>query len=247
MIRLKNFRILLIAIAFLGLNSGLIAQFTGGGRLGVNLSNLRGSSVENNSMHVGYNIGAFANYAMEDVISGDFGEMFSIQAELSIQTKGATLDFPGKDSEGIDTIVATKQTFTYVQIPVLAKISFGDPRGITGFGEIGAYGAPLFGLTLDGEKTYDHDNDGNTEAPTDERKYRDEYSGFDYGLVVGAGVNIPFGGRKSPWHAFGNVRYSLGLANIGEFKEKTAPELEAYLKDVKTSTISILFGIGYKF
>jgi len=243
MIQLKNFRILLIAIAFLGLNSGIIAQFTGGGRLGVNLSNLRGSSVENNSMLIGYNIGAFANFAMEDAISGDFGEMFSIQAELSIQTKGATLDFPIANAEGTIDTMAVKQSFTYVQIPILAKLTFGDPRGITGFGEVGAYGAPLFGLTVDGKKSYDHDND----PSTDKRKYRDEYSGFDYGFVVGAGVNIPFGGRKSPWHAFGNVRYSLGLANIGEFKEKTPPELEAYLKDVKTSTISILFGIGYKF
>ena len=94
MIRVKKFKVFLIAIAFLGLNSGAIAQITGGGKVGVNLSNLRGSSVENSEMLIGYNIGIFANYAMDDLISGDFGEMFSIQAELSVQQKGATLDFP---------------------------------------------------------------------------------------------------------------------------------------------------------
>ncbi len=243
MIRINKLRILLIAIAFLGLNSGLIAQFTGGGRVGVNLSSLRGSSVKNNSMMVGYNIGIFANYAMDDVISGNFGEMFSIQVELSAQTKGGTLDYPVINNEGIIDTMAVNQNFTYVQVPILAKFSFGDPKGITGFGEVGAFGAPLFGLSQDGKKTYDHDND----PGTDERKYRDEYSGFDYGVVFGAGVNIPFGGRKSPWHAFGNARYSLGLANIGEFKDKTMPELEGYLSDVKTSAITLLVGIGYKF
>lgn len=243
MIRFKKLRILLIAIAFLGLNAGLIAQFTGGGRAGVNLSSLRGSSVENSSMIVGYNIGIFANYAMDEVIRSDFGEMFSIQVEVSAQTKGASLDYPVIDSEGIVDTVAVKQNFTYVPIPILAKLSFGDPKGITGFGEAGVFAAALFGLSQDGKKTYDHDND----PDTPDRKYRDEYAGFDYGIVIGAGLNIPFGGRKSPWHAFGNVRYSLGLANIGEFKEKTMPELEGYLSDVKTSTITILVGIGYKF
>jgi len=243
MIRINNFKVLLIAIAFLGLNSASIAQFTGGGGVGVNLSNLRGSSVDNSEMLIGYNIGIFANYAMDDAISGDFGEMFSIQAELNVQQKGATLDFPIINSEGTFDTVSAKQSFTYVQVPVLAKLSFGDPRGVTGFGELGLYGAGLFGLSVDGKKSYDHDND----TGTDERKYRDEYSGFDYGFVVGAGVKIPFGGRKSPWHAFGNARYAMGLANIGQAKNNTPDELRPFLEDVKTSAITVAFGIGYKF
>ncbi len=175
--------------------------------LGVNLSSLRGSSVDNSEMMIGYNIGIFANYAMDDAISGDFGEMFSIQAEVKCSTKGATLDFPIMNTEGTFDTVAAKQSFTYVQVPVLAKLSFGDPKGITGFGELGLYGAGLFGLSVDGKKSYDHDNDTDTDA----RKYRDEYSGFDYGFVVGAGVKIPFGGRKSPWHAFGNAEICYGI------------------------------------
>ncbi len=43
------------------------------------------------------------------------------------------------------------------------------------------------------------------------------------------------------------LRYAMGLANIGQAKDNTPAELEGYLEDVKTSAITIAFGIGYKF
>jgi len=223
---------------------GATAQFTAGGRVGANFSNLRGSSVENSKMLVGYNIGAYFNFGMEDAISSDFGEILSIETELSVQTKGATADNLMKNAEGSFDTLNVKQNFTYVQVPLLAKFTFGDRRrGPMYFGEGGFYGSALFGLTMDGEKRYDHDGD----PATDRRSYRDDYSGFDYGVVIGGGIVVPFGGRRSPWQFYGNVRYSLGLANIAEPKDETPEEIQGYLQEVKTSTISVLAGLLYKF
>lgn len=244
MIKSNSIKALLAAVVFMCFHVASIAQFTTGGRVGVNFSNLRGSSVENSKTLVGYNIGAYFNYGMQEAISSDFGEILSIQTELSVQSKGATTDYLVKNAEGSYDTANVKQNFTYVEVPLLAKFTFGDSRkGPKYFAEGGVYGAALFGLTVDGEKKYDHDGD----PQTDRRSYRDDYSGFDYGAAVGGGVSIPFGGRRSPWEFYGNVRYTLGLSNIAEPKNETPEEIKEYLQDVKTSTISILAGLLYKF
>ena len=244
MIGSNNLRVVLIAFTLICFHVGAIAQFTTGGRIGVQFSNLRGSSVENSKMLIGYNIGPTFNFGMKDAMSSDFGEILSIQTELSVQTKGASVDYLIKNSENSFDTSNVKQNFTYVQIPLLAKFTFGDRRrGPMYYGEGGLYGSALFGLTVDGEKRYDHDGD----PATDRRSYRDDYSGFDYGVVIGGGIIIPFGGRRSPWQFYSNIRYSLGLANIAEPKEETPEEIQEYLQDVKTSALSILAGLLYKF
>ncbi|MEZ5084660.1 MAG: porin family protein [Bacteroidales bacterium] len=233
----------LVLSILLGTSTTMLAQITGGGRVGVNFANLRGSSVQNNSMMIGYNIGGFVNYGLEDLLSGDISEIMSIQAELSVQTKGATLDFPNTDGTLEPPVKSVDQVFTYVQIPLLAKFTFKNKNDMKFFGEGGIFMGSLFGLTIDGEKSWDNDGD----KGTDSRKYREEYSGFDFGVTIGGGAAIPFGGRKSPWEAFANVRFSPGLINIGQAKEKTDETLIPYLKDVKTTTISLLVGVAYKF
>ena len=102
----------------------------------------------------------------------------------------------------------------------------------------------LIGLTVDGEKSWDHDNNPNTDL----RKYRDEYSGFDFGAVIGGGVTypLPFEFMNKSLVGYANLRYSLGLSNIGEPKEKTPDEIKAMVEDVKTNTIGILVGVQIK-
>lgn len=219
------------------------AQFSGGGRLGVNFANLRGSSVSGNSMLIGYNIGGFVNYSMHDYMSGKIADILSFQAELSIQTKGATLNYSLLNAAGEEYTFSAKQNFTYAEIPILAKFTFKPGRKMSYFGEAGIFLGALTGLTIDGEKSWDHD----LEKSTDPRKYRQEYSGFDFGVAIGGGASMPFGGRKSPWAAFANIRGALGLMNIGEEKEKTPDVMKPYLEDVKTGTLSICFGVSYAF
>jgi hypothetical protein len=251
MIRQKNIKSIILAVLFVCTVSFSFAQFSAGGRLGVNLANLSGSSVENNSMLIGYNVGGFVNFSMEDIISSDLGEILSFQAELSVQTKGTQADYffiaPEDPTSTIITVEDVPQNFTYVEIPVLAKFTIptGRKSDLSVFAEAGPFLGALFGVTVDGEKSRDDDND----KQTDPRKFREEYSGYDFGLAAGAGLmyRLPFGGRTQPWSALFNFRYSLGLSNIGEFKEKTIDMPESALEDIKTNTMGILLGVAYKF
>lgn len=242
---------LILGILFITIASQ--AQFTTGGRIGANLADLRGTSVENHSMIAGYNVGGFVNFNMEDQLSGNIADILSFQAELTVQTKGTKSDFiflqPNpSDSTFTDTTLKTGivQNFTYVQVPVLARFTFPTSRrsDFSIFAEGGIYAAALFGLTVDGEKSRDNDYD----KRTDRRKFREEYSGFDFGVTVGAGAGyrLPFGGRKRPFTGFINLRYSLGLNNIGQYKKKTLDIPESSLENIMTNTISIMVGIAYK-
>lgn len=245
MVSFKKISFLLIAgsLAFINLT---FAQFTGGAHLGLNASNLRGSSVENNSMLLGYNIGGYANLSTEEIFKGEFGEIFSLQLELNVETKGATMDYPSIE-KAIDTLVpnvsSSKVNLTYVTVPIMAKFTFGDKKGLMYFAEAGFYGAGLFGVVIDGEKKYDHD----FSTLTDKRNYRDDFDGFDYGVILGGGASMPFGGRKSPWRGFGELRYSVGFSSIGEYRENTPESFEYYVKDINVSAISLVFGVSYSF
>ena len=244
MVRSNIFGKVTLALAFLLSASTIFAQFTAGPRIGVNLANLRGSSVDNNKMIVGYNIGGFVNYSLEDVLSGDIADILSVQAELSLQTKGTKLSFLVPNAEMQMETMSVKQNFTYVEVPVLAKFSFESNGDLGYYGEAGFYMGALIGLTVDGEKSWDHDNNPNTDL----RKYRDEYSGFDFGAVIGGGVTypLPFEFMNKSLVGYANLRYSLGLSNIGEPKEKTPDEIKAMVEDIKTNTIGILVGVQIK-
>ncbi len=247
MIRFKNFRIILIAISFVIVNIAT-AQYTGGGRIGINASNLRGSSVKNNSMLIGYNIGGFVNAGGEDILKGDIAEILSLQVELTVESKGATMDYPSIKTTADTTLPypqppSSKMNLTYVSLPILAKFTFGEKKSINYFAEAGFYAAGLFGVSVDGETKYDDDLD----PKTDRRNYRDDFNGFDFGLVIGGGISIPFGGRKSPWRAYGDLRYSAGLSSVGEYRPGTPPVYADYVKDIKVSAISLLFGVSYAF
>jgi hypothetical protein len=251
MIRKNYYKYLALAIILSFLVTYSYAQFSAGGKIGANLANLSGSSVQNNSMLVGYNVGGFINFGMEDIINSDLGEILSLQAELMIQTKGTNADYffvnPEDPTQTIVTVENISQNFTYVDVPILAKFTFSTGRrsDLSVFGEVGPFLSALFGVKIDGEVSRNDDND----EGTDPRKFREEYSGFDYGVAAGAGLmyKMPFGGRTQPWSAIFDIRYSLGLSNIGQYKEKTIDIPESALDQIKTNTISIMLGMAYSF
>lgn len=137
MINLAKLKKLFIAFAIVGLSTTSYAQFTIGGRLGINMNNLRGSGViaDNSNMLIGYNLGGFLNYEMEELIDGKFGEMFSVQGEFTIQSKGTKFKFGGESSN---------LSFTYVQVPILGKVNYPVNDKINAFGEAGFFMGALF-------------------------------------------------------------------------------------------------------
>jgi len=243
----RNYLKTLVLAAFLtGIATTSFAQMKIGGRLGLNMANLRGESIQNNSMLLGYNVGVSFDYGFKDVIRSDFGERFSVGIEVAASQKGATTDYlfyhDTIPNSPIDTVSGAKQVSTYIEIPILAKYTFGDPKNIHFYAEAGLYVASLFGLTINGDIWRDNDHN----PVTDRRKYREEYTGFDYGAIVGGGVLIPIGGRRSPWLISGDIRYTIGLTNIGELKKGTEDIPAIQLKDIKTSAFSVLVGVAYK-
>jgi hypothetical protein len=236
--------------------TGLIsdAQFSGGVVAGVNFSDLTGSSVKNNDGLTGYSAGILGNYSTKDLITGKFGEIFSIQAELRLDQIGTTMSFPS-DSLATDTLLITDSTlidrkfsFSYVRVPVLFKFNFGRPNGLNYFAEVGVYGAGMFGLTVDGEKKRDHDK----KSWTDPRNYRDEFEGYDMGAVFGAGLSVPLGSNEGAWRILGDVRYYLGLANIVSSNiisstSKAPYHFEQYMEEIKTRSLSVSLGFIYRF
>jgi len=242
----RNYLKTLVLAAFLtGIATTSFAQMQIGGRLGLNMANLRGESIQNNSMLMGYNVGVSFDYGLKDMIHSDFGKKFSIGIEVAASQKGATTDYLFYSDTlqmTVDTVRGAKQVSTYVEIPILAKYTFGDPKGVHFYAEAGLYVASLFGLTINGDIWRDHDQN----PETDRRKYREEYTGFDYGFIVGGGVLIPIGGRRSPWLISGDVRYSMGFTNIGELKNGTTDIPPEQLNDIKTSALSVLVGVVYK-
>ncbi|MBM3435162.1 MAG: PorT family protein [Bacteroidetes bacterium] len=244
----------LFALLLSGVVISTSAQYSGGVIAGANFSNLNGSSVKNNKGLTGLSAGILANYSTQELFSGKFGEIFSIQAEIHLDQIGATMSFP-IDSLANDTLLLTdsilvdrKLAFSYLKVPILVKFNFGNPQGFNYFGELGLYGAGLFGLTVDGEKKRDHDE----KSYTDPRNYRDEFEGFEYGAVIGAGISMPFSGRNNPWRIFGNVRYSIGLRNIVSSNiinstSKAPYHFEQYMKEVKTNALTVSLGVIYQF
>ncbi|MCD4745324.1 MAG: PorT family protein [Bacteroidales bacterium] len=227
---MKNLKLSVIIIALISISYVSSAQISAGPKLGLNMANLSGPEVKNNSMLMGFNIGGFCNYGFEDVIYNDFGKMLSVQAELMAETKGTTF-------ETTDPVSGDKKdinyNFTYVTLPVLVKITFGESFKF--YGNIGLYGSSLFGMTIDGEKGRDHD----ANPDTDDRKWREEYKGFDFGFIGGVGSLIPISDNMD---IMIDARYDLGLNKIGEFGN-----VDDKYNDIKTSAISISAGLVFYF
>lgn len=231
--KLKN---LIIAIAILGMGTNTFAQMSIGGRAGINMNNLHGSSVNNNKMLIGYNVGGIFNYEMEELIGGTFGEMFSLQGEFTVQSKGAKFEytFNGQTEK-------MNQVFTYVTIPILGKVNYPVTDKIDIFGEAGFFMSALVGVTVDGEKSRTIAVDPVTGEEV-KRKWREEYKPWDFGIALGAGASMPIPNTKLTGYV--NLRYSLGLSNIGEFSEKS-DMLESELDGIKTNAFSFLLGVTY--
>lgn len=188
---MKKTILMTIAIVF-GVTA--MAQFTYGPKLGLNLANQSGDDVEDNSMLIGFNVGALGNYA--------FNDMFSLQVEALYDTKGAQYEYTDANNN------KEKKPYSlgYISIPIFAKATFGS--GDTKFfGELGPQIGLLMSAKVDGESEM-------TVLNTT-YKYKDNFKSTDLGLGIGAGALIPVGGMN----LMVNARYTLGLSSIGEEQE----------------------------
>ena len=172
-----------------GAGSGFVCAgpLSGGPKLGMNLTNLYGSDVEESGFKSGVCLGAFMTFNISSV--------FAIQPELLYTQKGDKY-------EDEDEFFGTLKAWTmldYLEIPILAKFSIPTKGKVTPnlfFGPAVAFKTRSKGrLEIEGLSV---------EVDIE------DVSGVDLGLALGAGVGIVAG----PGEVVVDARYTLGLTSV---------------------------------
>jgi len=216
-----------ITLLSLFLGFGAMAQFTYGPKLGLNLANQSGD-VEDNKMLIGFNIGAVGNYSI--------AEMFSVQAEILYDKKGAKYEWEDLDGNTQSAPIS----LGYINIPIMGVASFGDD--IKFFGELGPTIGILTSAKYDGESEFEmmvYDPQNPFAPPTTEKvKYKDWYKSTDMGLVIGAGVGIPVSNMVCKV----DLRYNFSLGTIHEPEEGSNEEAQKINNSVISVNATLMLG-----
>lgn len=195
---MKNLVKFLVLVGVFSMTTELFAQ-NFGVRAGLNVSKINGNNLvqafnDEFNWKNGFHVGATAEFPMTDVFSFETGLYFS--------TKG--YDFSEVDNFfGITNSFIGSLDFYYLDVPLTAKASF-DLGGVRVYGLLG----PYIGLGLSGKLDYDSvigmfENSHEIAVRWGADK---DYKRLDYGLTVGAGVEIQ--------SILIGLTYNLGLANI---------------------------------
>lgn len=144
---------------------------------------------------------------------------FAIQSEILYTTKGARFDENIEVREQILGLTGNV-TLGYIEVPLLFRITttlpdrgplFYPKPGMTYNAYIGGVAAYRTRSTFSGQLT------GNLfGAPFDEQFKNhvwNQFADFDYGVVAGAGFEY---GARGETKYFIDVRYTLGLKNVGD-------------------------------
>ncbi|MBC7884267.1 MAG: PorT family protein [Saprospiraceae bacterium] len=196
---MKNLINSFFVIIFISFSFHLTAQF--GVRAGVNLTNL---SVDPEAepfsygTKLGFGVGVF--YKLRA------GENLTIQPELNFMQHGSKAEI-----DNLGEITEVDISFNYLQVPVLFKYGFGNMEATNFFVQAG----PYVGMGIGNVVT---DACLNGDCQEDEVSYGDgddEPKNPDYGVQLGAGVNINA-------NISADARYILGLANFSNVEGQSA-------------------------
>ncbi|QNH62768.1 porin family protein [Hymenobacter sediminicola] len=153
-----------------------------GVKVGASYASISGDDTEDAKYKLGFNGGLTANFG--------FSDLLSFQPELLYSQKGFQY-------EEDDLDLKAKQTYHYVDVPLLLRINADGP-----FFELGPQVGVLLGqkskVTVDGEEV-DSDSDSDL----------DGYNRVDFGYIAGVGYQLESGLSVG-------VRYNGGIGNIFE-------------------------------
>jgi hypothetical protein len=168
---MKNVILIVLAIAVTQLLNAQRSSVEWGIKGGINAANFNIEPSFNSDSRIGLHLGGLAHIHVSD--------HFAVQPELIVSGQGAKYDEDREDK------------FTYLNLPVLAQLMFGDGfRVQTG---------PQFGLLLNAES-----ENGDNEADIDDNFNRGDVAwSFGGGWLSRSGIGL-------------DVRYNLGLSNISE-------------------------------
>ena len=179
-------------------------------------------------------------------------EMFSIQPELLFIQKGFKADLTFDDGEGQEATIplSINVSINYIEVPVLAKVSFGSETA-----KFFINAGPSIGIGLGGKAKYSVpflSFEGDTKfmdlgiGPINESGFSDASPDWalnnriDFGVQFGAGAAFQLGSGQVVLDA----RYGLGLTSL--YKEQTIAGFSAISKDnLKSKNNVLAFTLGY--
>jgi len=163
-------------------------------KAGVNWAGLGGGDVRDTNWKMGFSLGGFLIYRINDLIS--------IQPEILVTQKKATSK---KDVEG--GTWTYKVDVWYLEIPVLVKVAIPIESRI----KPSVFGGPAVALKLSGKGKSEF-----TEGVVD--RVVGGLESYDFGIILGAGAEFTLGFfPKGKFSA--DIRYNLGLTEINTDKD----------------------------
>jgi hypothetical protein len=203
---LKSVLVLVIMFAF----SGAQAQVMFGPKAGMNLSTmtLKSSGISlDPKMVVGFHVGVISEIGL--------AENLKLQPGVLFTTKGSKYELTFLDQTYEFSIVPGS-----IEVPVNVLYSFG-----TGTVKLNLFAGPYFALGITGKSK----SAGTTEDISFGSSADDDMKPFDFGLNIGAGVNIN--------NILISAQYGIGLANL-------APDTS---NDTEMKNKVIGISVGYLF
>ncbi|MEZ4948307.1 MAG: porin family protein [Saprospiraceae bacterium] len=192
------------AVLFLtGIAGSMNAQVGIGVRGGVNFASqsIKGNVLD--SFEVENITGLSAGVYAEFVVS----EFFGIQPELEFIQRGkkSVSDF---QEGGVNFTRETVEKFSYLEVPILAKIKFGSEDLKVNF-----LLGPNFGFALNGKEEETTIINGDSDVEVRDFDFKDSnYKRLDVGALAGLGVSVHFGG----FSVFADYRYLFGLSDLDD-------------------------------
>ena len=185
---------------------------------GLNISSFYGSGVE----ELAGDVGPATGYIAGLFVSVPVKRRFTIQPELYYTVKGAE-----RDGELVDTVNNMRLSgnirtrLAYMEIPVLVKVNLSTESAPVP----NLYFGPVISFLQSAKIIFKDDQE--LEIPIDEN-----VTDIDAGIVVGGGVDIPFG----TGHLVTDVRLTAGLRSI-----------DASPRDLSAHNYTFSFMLGFEF
>jgi Outer membrane protein beta-barrel domain len=172
-----------------------------------------------------------------------FSDNFAIQGELNYVQKGFKFNFDFDLGQGSSFKSNSTLAINWLEIPIMAKIKFGSPVGVSG----GLFFGPSIGYAFSGKSkgTSTVTQNGLTTTSSDSQPVEFDkktgpngtsnggHSRLDIGLNIGGELNVS--------GVFLDVRYQLGLTDMATGKTSTATTTET------AKTRGIALTLGYRF
>lgn len=191
---------------------------------GVNFANLSGDFIfREDGITVEPNLKTRPGFVIGASMRSRLLPLISLQPEILYSEKGAKFDLRGQDIGMPGASIDGSIDLKYLEVPILLRVGLPIP-GFSPF----VYAGPAFAYTLSAETTLEFRLAGFSETETQDIK--DEVKNFDYGLVIGGGME--FGLPLIKIHA--ELRYTLGLRNIPDSDNDF---------DLKNGVLSLLVGV----